>query len=150
MAHNITTYSLTNSLWPDEELQHVAHSQGSRFLGVSIQFMRVGRVLSWAYVQEAASQCVEGRKWAAKEIFPCLPLSASVRKHVADLLIFQVSFHDNGGNVVKCTVGCWKHGKWQFGKGNYHFFHSQWVLRPGGPLSIFQGLQKWHISEQDF
>ena len=61
MARNTTTYSLTNSLWPDEGLLHVVDSQGNRVLGISIRFMRVGRVLNWAYVQEAASQCVVER-----------------------------------------------------------------------------------------
>lgn len=54
----MTTFSLTDSLWPQEGLVNVVDPTGARVMGLSIEFMTKGHVLSWAYVQWAASQSV--------------------------------------------------------------------------------------------
>jgi hypothetical protein len=54
------TYPLTSILWPREGFVQVNDSNNTRIALLSIEFMRIGRVLSWDYVHFAIQSCFTG------------------------------------------------------------------------------------------
>lgn len=58
-----TTYSFTDVLWRDEGVIEVFALDGTRILLVSVQFLRIGRVLSWEYILQAVGACIEEQQY---------------------------------------------------------------------------------------
>lgn len=54
-----TRYSLIRDTWPGGGILDVCDATGIRVLCLSIEFLEKGHVLTWVYVQRAASQCVQ-------------------------------------------------------------------------------------------
>ncbi|PWN86673.1 hypothetical protein FA10DRAFT_270043 [Acaromyces ingoldii] len=54
-----TTYSLTSRLWPHDGFLQIVDQENNRLVGLSIEFMRKGHVLTWEYVEQTLSACIK-------------------------------------------------------------------------------------------
>lgn len=57
------TYSFTDRLWPEEGVIDVFALNDTRIVSVSVQFLRIGHVLSWEYVTQAVAACIQEQEF---------------------------------------------------------------------------------------